>query len=453
MWNRLAPLALSALALAGCERASGPERPDLLLVTVDTLRTDRLGCYGGAPDAGIALCSVGERGVRFTWALSTAPSTAPALASLLTSRYPSAHGVSQAFVNALADGERTLGEELAAAGYDTAAIVSNPVLAQERGLDQGFAVYDATMTRREPNRPDYLERGAADTTDAALTWLASARAPWFLWVHYQDPHGPYDPPGAPLARDAAGARALPVLADHSGYRGIPAYQALGGARGVETYEALYRAELDYLDREVSRLLRGCCGARPAGVLLTADHGEAFGEDDYWFAHGHSLGLELIRVPLLWRPPGGTPPAVVGAPVSTLDVAPTLLAAAGIEPPASFAGTPLPLAEPLPAETPRAFFAEHPMRRAVASGSLYFARDEPGFDAPIHDALSDGLLHPLPPRALRLPPGGGVPREEPLGEAQARALHGALGERPDGAGAARALSPEQRKRLEALGYVE
>jgi arylsulfatase A-like enzyme len=447
---RLRPelLALAALALAAC--GGGASRPNLLLVTVDTLRADRLACYGGRPDAGLALCGIADRGVRYHWAFSTASSTAPAVASLLTSRYPSEHGVVQAFVNALAPEERTLAEELAAAGYDTAAVVSNPVLAPERAFDQGFASYEATMTRPEANRSDYMERAAADTTDAALAWLRTARAPWFLWVHYQDPHGPYEPPGAPRARDREGARVLPVLEDHSGRGGIPKYQVLPGVRGVETYEARYAAEIDYLDRELSRLLRSCCaGGDPVGVLLTADHGESFGEEDYWFAHGHSLGVELVRVPLLWRPPGGREASTVSVPVSLLDVAPTLLRAAGIVPPPSFAGMPLAPPEAAPVRT---FFAEHPLRRAVVSGLHYYARDVAEFRAPVPDPMSGGRLHPLPPRAVRLDPGA-IAREAALDAAEGRRLDELLAARAGAKSGAPALSPEDRRNLEALGYLE
>jgi arylsulfatase A-like enzyme len=451
--HRAALLALSLLALLGCDSAV---RPNLLLVTVDTLRADRLACYGGPEDVGRALCGIGARGVRYTWAFSTAPATVPAVASLLTSRYPSQHGVVHAHVNALAPRERTLAEALDAVGYDTGAIVSNPALTPTRGLGQGFRVYDAETTRRERNR-DTIERTAADTTAAALGWLSGAREPWFLWVHFQDPHGPYDPPGAPPTRDAPGARTLPVLPDHSGRGGIPAYQRLPGVRGVETYEARYRAEIDHLDRELERLLRDCCrAARPVGILITADHGESFGEDGYWFAHGHSVGLDLIRVPLLWQPPGGVPPATVAAPVSGIDVAPTLLAAARVAVPPGFVGAPLPTSEP-PADAPRALFAEHPLREAVVTGGLYFARDLPGLARPVPDANSGGRLYPLPARGARLRADGLAPPYETPEQLDAgelaRTLDGFRAEGEATRGAAPSLPPAERAHLEALGYLE
>jgi arylsulfatase A-like enzyme len=456
--RRLGAAALAATALAGCggERASGP---NLLLVTVDTLRADRLACYGGEPGAGAALCALGERGIRYVWAFSAAPSTAPAIASVLTSRYPSSHGVSQLLSTSLAQEARTLAEELDAAGYDAAAFVSNPVLAPERALDQGFEIYDAKMTRRERNRPGLAEREAAATSEAALAWLSVAREPWFLWVHYQDPHGPFDPPGAPPARDAPGAHVLPVLRDHSGRGGIPAYQELPGVRGVETYQARYRAELDYLDAELARLLAAAgSGTRPVGILATADHGEAFGEDGYWFAHGHSLGIDQIRVPLLWRPPGGSAAASVLEPVSTLDVAPTLLAAAGLPAPSSFQGLPLPGADPSGPHAARPLFAEHSLRAAVLAGGLYYARDRSGFTEPVPDRISGGELTPLPPRLARLGSEGRMPDYEPFAGATGEALEHALADflgASDAAleSASGEIPAQARERLEALGYLE
>ncbi|MEE9606727.1 MAG: sulfatase, partial [Myxococcota bacterium] len=342
-WLRLAAAAAGA-ALAGC--SSGPERVNLLLVTVDTLRADRLACYGGPPDVGTAICALADRGVRFAWAFSAAPSTAPAVASLLTSTYPKDHGVTQSALTFLHNDAITLTEILRAAGYTTAAFVSNPVLDRHRNLGQGFQVYDQRMTRRERNRKRYEEREAQTTTDAALAWAqVAAQPPWFLWVHFQDPHGPYEPPGAPPAYDDAEERRLSVLGNHSGRGGIPAYQALPGLATPGAYERRYLAEIRYLDPHLKRLVDGLDAlGEPVAVLLTSDHGEAFGEDDYYFAHGHSVGLDQIRVPLIWRSAGPARARVETAPVSLLDVAPTLLRVAGLDVPEGFGGQPLPVPE-------------------------------------------------------------------------------------------------------------
>jgi hypothetical protein len=195
-----------------------------------------------------------------------------------------------------------------------------------------------------------------------------------------------------------------------------------------------------------------------GILLTSDHGEAFGEDGYYFAHGHSVGLDQIRVPLIWREPGSHAAGVIRTPVSTLDVAPTLLAAAGLEAPAAFQGRPLPVAEAPEDASPRPLFAEHRLRAAVLIGSVYYARDRRPLDAPVHDRITGGKLYPMAPRTARLGAEGRLPAYESASGAGAATLEQPLAEFL-AAGDRRVepprdlLSPETRERLEALGYLE
>jgi arylsulfatase A-like enzyme len=445
-------VAAAALCAAAACRPPSPPRPDLVLVTVDTLRADRLACYGGERDVGAGICSLGDAGTRYTWAFSAAPSTAPSLP-------PRDHRVTQVANTSLADAAVTVAEALAGAGYATAAFVGNPVLERSRHLDQGFEIYDDRMTRVERNRPELHEREASELTDAALKWASVVRHPFFLWVHYQDPHGPYEPPDAAPAWDPAGAPHLPVLKDHSGWKGIPAYQALPGVWSVPAYERRYAEEIRYLDGQLRRLFAGLAqGGQPLGILLAADHGEAFGEDDFYFAHGHSVGLDQIRVPLLWRPPAGAAAEVVTRPVSNLDVAPTLLRAAGIPAPDAFVGSPLPASELLAEEagSERPIFAEH--RVAVVVGSSYYARDREPFAEPVPDRISGGLLPPLPPRTAALGPDGKLPPYHPLADTDRdRALEALvaafLARVPGTAPAADAeLDPATREALRALGYL-
>ena len=402
-----------ALGFASCRAEPPPPRaPNLLLVTVDTLRADALSCYGGEPNTGTSMCDIGRFGTRYGWALSAAPSTAPAIVSLLTSLYPSQHGVTQFASTRLRDDVLTVAEVLSAAGYTTGAFVSNPVLHPARAIGQGFGVYDAPRARGGAARRTG-ERDARETTDAALAWLREVPEPWFVWIHYQDPHGPYAPPGASPARDNDAGRRLPVLEDHSGLSGIPAYQALPGVAGVATYRERYRAEIRYLDLHIGRLLADLDALpHPPAVLLTADHGEAFGEDDYWFAHGHSVALEQLRVPLFWRPAATSatdaPPTVDHTPVSTIDVAATLVSEAGLDVPDEFRGQALGRPEAQRDETPRTLYAEHRLRAAVIAGQHYYARDRRDLSQPAPDEITGGLLHALPPRSAnlkgdRLPP--------------------------------------------------
>ena len=452
-----APAAAAALALAAglaCAPEAAP-RPNLLLVTVDTLRPDRLGCYGGEDGVGSAICSLADRGTRFTWAFAPAPSTAPSIASLLTSRHPGEHGVTQRADTVLRDEAVTVAEILGEAGYATAAFVSNPVLGRPRNLHQGFDVYDAQMTRRERNRM-LREREARATTEAALAWVRVARSPWFLWVHYQDPHGPYDPPVSGRTRDDRGGRRLEVLDDHSGRGGIPAYQFLG-PNSFDAYAGRYVKEIRYLDLHLGLLLAGLEErGEPLFAVLTADHGEAFGEDDYYFAHGHSVGLDQIRVPLLVRPVEPSPPRVWTGAVTTLDVAPTLLRAAGLPLPAGLRGRPLPLDGDAPAPGgERALFAEHRARAAVIRGDTYYARDRDGFAEPRPDEITGGTLWPLPTRSARLGREGDLPG---YADESPAALEDLLAEHLAGLPAGPAaegvpLDDEERAALRALGYLE
>ena len=441
------------LWLAAC--SAPQERPNILLISVDTLRADALACYGGEPDVGTQACALAEAGTRYTWAFSTAASTSPAIASLLTSRWVPSHGVTQNLATQLPDEHVTLAEAFTDAGYATAAVVSNPMLHSSRRLNQGFEHYDQRMTRRERNRPGFAERAAGDTTDAALEWAQiQARAPWFLWVHYQDPHGPYDPPQADGLSNSSAAPLLPVLDNDTGLGGIPQYQALPGVRSRAAYERRYRDEIRYVDHHVGRLVEGldALGTAPA-VLLTADHGEALGEDGFYFAHGQSAGLEQIRVPLLWRPPAGAP--VTASDVrsaSLVDVAPTLLHAAGIEAPAVFAGHALQL--PAPAERP--LYAEAERQSAIVYAGSYYARDrKPGAT---HNAEGRpwGSGHPsFGQRHATLGAGPGLPaydESEPSAPLDAR-LSAFIRAHPQRSAQRHSDVPaELREQLEALGYA-
>ena len=451
-------------ALPDTERVLGP---NLLLATIDTLRADRLGCYGGPADVGLEICALAEGGIRFEWAFSTAPATAPSIASLFTSLYPPQHGVTQSATTVLAPDFTTLSELLERAGYTTAAFVSNPVLDRGRGVVQGFQVYDQRMTRRERNRPGFAEREARATTDTALAWAQlAAKPPWFLWVHYQDPHGPYEPPGATAENDDRGVPPLPLLDNQTGIGGIPEYQRLPGLSTPGPYERRYEEEIRYLGPHLERLVSGLDAlGRPPAVILTSDHGEAFGEDGVYFAHGHSVALDQIRVPLLWRP-AGTAPARPGVeverdPVTTLDIAPTLLALAGVEIPAHFEGRTLPL-DPLDRkdradQKARAIYSVGPFDAAVIAGGEYFAR--PRGDLPDDGAATVGKqVVRLPPRTAPIPFAkaphySAIAERRKADRALVELLGGFLGREWRAPTKRGDVSDTTRRRLRALGYVD
>jgi len=337
------------LALACAAACGGPAAParGVVLITCDTLRADRLGFMGCPRATSPNLDALAQESLVFDTAWSTAPLTGPALAALLTGRPPEELGLSDNR-QVLAPEAETLAERLSARGIDTAAIVSNWVLRRRpelpgAGVQQGFAHFDDRMDTLEPARPDLRERLAPATTDAAIAWLdaRSDARPFFLWVHYQDPHGPYTPPADCLgAEDGAtdGEPRLEVGTDQRGAGTLPEYQAVDDERRPAVYRRRYEAEIRFFDRELGRLLghlRATGELERALVVFTADHGESLGERGFFFSHGQHLHRELVQVPLLVRPPGGArEPHTRSGPVSHLDLAPTVLAFLGVAEPSS-----------------------------------------------------------------------------------------------------------------------
>lgn len=336
--------AIAALLVAAAMRAvwsgaGGP--PNVLLITVDTLRADHLHCYGQPLPASPNIDAFAARSVVFERAIAASGYTGPAHSSIMTARYPRRQSMGLSNGMLTLDGVETLAEALRQGGYDTAAFVSNGVLAARSGLNRGFVVYDDELPSVERNRPNVFERLAPQTVERALAWLGRPRTkPFFLWVHFQDPHGPYTPP-APY-RDrfhvpaVAGEPELRVLDDDGGRGGIPAYQLVEGPRRVSDYRSRYAGEIAFMDQSVGKLLAAVERHRPTIVALTADHGESFGENDFYFAHGHSAAPDLSHVPLIVNAPGLRPERRAD-PVSHVDVMPTLLELAGRPVPAGVEG--------------------------------------------------------------------------------------------------------------------
>ncbi len=316
----------------GCAGVREPRL--LLLITVDTLRADELGAYGSPRGLTPNLDALASRSIVFRAAYAAAPLTLPSVASLMTGRYPEELGIPHNEA-AVPESARTLAEELAVAGWRTAAVVGNFVLRRSSGLARGFAHFDDDFPHTEAGPRRWPERGAEATTESALALLddvASSGSRSFLWVHYQDPHGPYRPPDtwrerALAAEGGDGARTLPLGSDHWGFGSIPVYQQREGRRELSFYRAGYRGEVAYMDAELGRLLAGLAerGLEEAAVIVFAsDHGESLGESDVWFAHGTHLDDAQVRVPLMIRAPGRRP-AVRDDLASLLDLRPTLLA--------------------------------------------------------------------------------------------------------------------------------
>jgi len=329
-----AAVGLSILG-AGC----ADRRADLrlvLLISVDTLRADHLGAYGHDLDLTPRIDELAEKSQIFEWAFAPTSFTLPSVASLLTGRYPQEIGI-RSNRSALQTSIPTLATVLKSRGWRTAAVVSNLVLNTKSGLARGFETYDDDLPDREVTWK-WPERNAEDTTRAAIGILDGFSGDrgerLFLWVHYQDPHGPYTPPDGWRDRFLAAERARPDgdrrLPPESGHRGrghLPGYQSVAGRRDVAFYRAGYDAEIHHLDGEVGRLLdrvrsRGFDAS--SLIVFTADHGESLGENDYWFAHGDRLDDVLVRIPLMIRVPSAAP-RLRSDVVSLVDLFPTILA--------------------------------------------------------------------------------------------------------------------------------
>jgi arylsulfatase A-like enzyme/Tfp pilus assembly protein PilF len=294
--------------------------PNVLLITIDTLRADRLGSYGYQQARTPVLDRLASEGVRFADATAHASLTYPSHVAILTGRYAANFGVRLNGMTPLPDRATTVAETLKKGGYRTAAVVSSVILDRSYGLDQGFDTYDDRITVRpaETIALSELQRSAAEVTTAATTWLKSSRAatsggPFFLWAHYYDPHLPYSAP----TRFSAAAPGRP-----------------------------YDAEISYVDAEVGTLLKAIDRGQTV-VIVTADHGESLGdhgEPD----HGFFLYDATLHVPLIVAGPAGgsaaggqmLAPRVVREQVRSVDIAPTIAAIAGAQSEASFDGVSL-----------------------------------------------------------------------------------------------------------------
>ena len=340
-------LAVGVGALNGVRLSTRPAAPsaarDILLLTVDTLRADHLGCYGYARATSPRLDALAQSGQLYTHAFSHAPVTSSSFAAIMSGYRPRETGT---YSNdpALLD-VNMLAEYLRNSGYRTAAIVSNFALRAGKNLDQGFEHYDDRMDDRESVRKR-RERIGAKTTEAALEWLRGAPRdrPIFLWVHYQDPHGPYTPPSEYQSLFLDGSALGPPLRitdSVSGRGGIPSYQALEDHRERGYYVAQYDAEIRYFDDSLHEFVLGIKELDrwdESLVVFTSDHGEGMGEHDYYFAHGEFLYPGQLHVPLiLWAPEGVTPGRRVGELAQSADIVPTALAFAGVAPASELPG--------------------------------------------------------------------------------------------------------------------
>lgn len=258
-------LLLLMLLSAGCGRPGG--RPNVLLITLDTTRADRIGCYGYTNALTPTIDALAARGVRFERAYCHTPLTLPSHATMMTGLLPPEHGLHINGEHALPEDIPTLAEAFKKKGYTTAAFIASVVLDAKYGLDRGFDVYDDDINFFEPGQEGLRAyRPGNLVTDAFLHWFADApRKPFFSWIHYFDPHKPY--------------HAHPEL-----YEGHP-----------------YDAEIAFMDRQIERVVDALISHNQFDqtlIVLAGDHGEGLGDHNEAY-HGNTLYQSTIHVPLIF----------------------------------------------------------------------------------------------------------------------------------------------------------
>jgi arylsulfatase A-like enzyme/Tfp pilus assembly protein PilF len=291
-------------AAAWVVRDRGPKRPNVLLVTIDTLRADHLGSYGYKGARTPVLDALAQRGARFENALATVPLTGPSHSSILTGLYPPVHGVRDNVIFPLSPDHPNLATLLGRQGYRTGAFVSAYPVAGSFGFSEGFDVFSEGFHEAADPAAGGAERPANETVDTALSWLAGGKEagpPFFAWLHLYDPHTPYRPP-APF--DAA-------FADHP-----------------------YDGEIAFADAQLGRItewLKASGHEADTVVVVVADHGESLGEHDEG-THAILIYQATLHVPFILAGPGVPENTVVGERVSTVDILPTLLGLLKLESP-------------------------------------------------------------------------------------------------------------------------
>lgn len=296
---------------------------NVVLVVIDTMRADRLSWLGSARETTPELDRLAERAVVFTHARANATRTSPSMASLVTGTSPLDHGIVESR-SRLPDGLPTLAESLRRAGYRTIGVLGNVNLGQPFGFTRGLDEAD------EAFRAGKID--AATLVDRAVARLPPAGSgPFFLWLQLMDPHAPYRPPAEHLARFRAdpvwGASPRAPLRAADGRSIVPEHARIRDASSLADYVAAYDASVRAADQQLGRLWTALANRedeRETLVVVTSDHGESLGERGRYFVHGLEAYEETARVPLLFAHPG-LPPGRVDAPVSLMDVAPSVLA--------------------------------------------------------------------------------------------------------------------------------
>jgi arylsulfatase A-like enzyme/Flp pilus assembly protein TadD len=396
----------AALAVRGRMGRARARGANMLLLTIDTLRADRLGAYGGKGARTPNLDALAARGLVFEEALASVPLTLPSHSTILSGLTPPRHGVRDNGTYVFPEGRATLATVLKARGYATGAFVGAYVLDRRFGLARGFDVYDDLIERRAEGASVLeSERRCDGVVDAAAGWIARQATPFLAWVHLYDPHAPYDPPP-------------PFREPYTGH--------------------LYDGEVAYADACAGRLIAAAEARGPVAIVVVGDHGEALG-DHRELTHGFFVYQSTLRVPLILAGPGIGRGERRRGPAQTVDVTPTLLGLVGAPVPAGLDGTDL---------------LSHAADRPIYAETLY--PRSMGW-APLHSLRSGRLKYIEAPRPelydLDTDPGESrdLATARPEDASRLRlALAAFRGQ--DRPAAAASVGPEVAERLRALGYA-
>jgi arylsulfatase A-like enzyme len=381
--------AVLVLAACGAPSPSTDGSFNLVILSIDTLRPDHLGCYGYHRNTSPNLDLLARRSAVFDQAVTVHVTTAPAHGSILTGRYPGGHGILRNGMR-LTEGVPTLADHLGDRGWATGGFVSGWTLQRHTGLDRGFSIYDDRLG--EPRYGAGARRAGIATTGAALAWLENrirADERFFLFLHVFEPHWPYEPPAEDALQFLPGQSELTTLGKPLNLARLLELNRLSEPEQAE-FTARYDGEILVADRLLGHLLGLLETMDAVGntvLIVLSDHGETLFEREWTMDHGARPYEEQVRVPLILHIPGDRSAGRrVPDQVSLIDITPTVLDILGIEPPEGVQGRSLlPLARGEAADpSPRPAFIT--------------ARTEPQRLPRVTEPLAKGALA----RAIRLP---------------------------------------------------
>jgi arylsulfatase A-like enzyme len=433
-------LCLATTAVLPWRSQKAPVRPNVILISIDTLRPDHLEPYGYKRRTSPFLQRFRGDAILFREVIAQAPSTLPSHASIFTSMLPQHHGASQNQNRPLADEAVTLAEVLHRNGYRTLAVVGGGQMAKVYGLTQGFETY-------EGDGKGALEVFAGIVLHGLRLLDQPDDRPFFLFLHTYQVHHPYTPEPWRLARLEPGySGPLPGRIEVEMLLDINQRRRQIDARDLQHIVAAYDAEIGSMDHAFGFLIEALKARdlyRDTLIVFTSDHGEEFGEHGWVGWHSHTLYDELLRVPLIIKLPAlRHAGAEVPAAVRSLDIAPTILAVAGVKPPSSFAGQDL-----LP-------FVRQGHRRGLGAVAW---RETPTDEVMKFSGIraGDWKLHGGRLYNLRLDPAEqrDLTAEKPeVVRTLERQLAGAIARRPPLRSGKARIDEETRESLKALGYV-